>query len=249
MPHHADRCPRCRSSAATPSAGGTFPPPSQVTNRMLVMRVFPCVWGFGQAGGQKRRHARSAPAREVAAVEAQELPGVDVGRDDEEIDQRSSRRRTEQTPRPPMPDASRCLGRSSGVRGGRYPPGRTSEVGVAADLVVVGTARPRPTSPTGARRSSTTSAFAKSIVASNSSARLPNWRSTVCTLTPAPRATSSREISADPPVGGQLEGGPGGFGAGCPRRPPPGPPSCICVWVSCQSQLTSKCLSCQSPLT
>ncbi len=51
------------------------------------------------------------------------------------------------------------------------------------------------TSPTGATRSSVTMATAYSMVASTRPARLPNWRRRVWTLTPASRATSSREMA------------------------------------------------------
>src|SRR6478752_6975815 len=91
-------------------AGGTLPPPSHVTMtisamvgsfavRVVAARVVVVQWSFAGSAGrgsedgtQEREHPGPGACRREAAIAAQQLPGVDVGGDDEQVDDRLSAR-------------------------------------------------------------------------------------------------------------------------------------------------------------
>ena len=96
---------RAASSVAMAKAGGTLPPPSQVTTTISAMappsvvgwmngparrHVWPRLGGGvarGEDGAHERLHALPVLADREAAVAAQQLPRVDVRRDDEQVDE------------------------------------------------------------------------------------------------------------------------------------------------------------------
>src|SRR4051794_26528013 len=84
-PTKRTRWPRASSSAAMPTAGGTLPPPSQVTNRMSAMSVS-SLSGAGH-GTDQRLHPLLCGGARVAAVAAQQLPRVDIGRDHQQVEE------------------------------------------------------------------------------------------------------------------------------------------------------------------
>ncbi len=88
------RGPGARSSPARAVAGGTLPPPSQVTKRMLDMAFSGEVAGGSGGVGEERAdqvpHPLLGAGAAQAVVPAQLLPGVDVGRDGEQVDRRGA---------------------------------------------------------------------------------------------------------------------------------------------------------------
>src|SRR3954454_9845291 len=86
------RWPRASRRRATVSTGGTVPPPSQVASRKSRgITVLPDrgSWGVGRAGGIPDQAAREVAedhgggGRVQPHVAAEQLPGVDIGGDDE----------------------------------------------------------------------------------------------------------------------------------------------------------------------
>ena len=210
-----------------------------------------CSLVVDEQGGATRSvaSAGSVGGAVEAAVAAQLLPGVDVGGDDEQVDEASLRSvRSGGTARRRSRTQSRCSRRAAvGDPADRVvgaPPGRAAAATpVAALLVVVDdhVARRRPRRRRGVRRSSPTSAMA--------------WlRGGLDQAGPAAEPAEHGLHADAGPVGDVVEGDVGeqagssasrdrrrrGSDAGSARRPRPGRSSCTCASFSCQSQLTPK---------
>ena len=225
-----------------PSAGGTLPPPSQVTKRMSAMSAC-SLPAAARTACDQGLHAlfglspRSAAGRAGAASRCRRRWRPPGGRPCASSS--------------PVSGAKTVLTHSRCMR--RAVLGELAELRIAPcswasmssamsprTLVVVADRpdRRRHVADRGRALRSDPAAARTRCSASSSAARLPNWRSTVCTLTPASRGDVVEGDLDEQALAAQAEEGVAGSACGSPGPLVPGPPWCTSVSFSCQSQLT-----------